>query len=171
MQLKYQLKQLKQKIKNNLKIKELPIDYLPRKGKSKMRSLPDAYKHIRFMLLYSPLFLFFIPGTIMFLFSISMYFANHKYAFSLSIIAGYQLIIFAAFAKIYSITHLKENNRRFEKILKYINIETAGILGILAIIAGFLLLKNSILALTLMVLGVQTIFSAFMLSILGIKEK
>jgi uncharacterized membrane protein HdeD (DUF308 family) len=117
------------------------------------------------------MFLFFIPGLIIFLLAIIMYFTNHKYAFSLSTIAGYQLIIFATFAKIYSITHLKENSRHFEKIFKYINIETAGILGILAIIAGFLLLKNSIVALTLMVLGVQTIFSAFMMSILGIKEK
>ena len=32
-------------------------------------------------------------------------------------------------------------------------------------------IKNSILALTLIVIGIQTIFSSFMLSILGIKEK
>jgi len=32
-------------------------------------------------------------------------------------------------------------------------------------------IKNSIIALTLITIGIQTIFSSFMLSILGIKEK
>jgi len=48
-------------LKNNLKIKEIPINYYKRKGLSKLRPFSDAWKHIRFMLLYSPLFLFFIP--------------------------------------------------------------------------------------------------------------
>ncbi len=158
-------------LKNGLKIKELPIDYFPRKGQSKMKSFRDAWKHIRFMLLYSPLFLFFIPGVIIFLLAIAIYFLNHKYIFSLLTITGYQLITFSAFSKIYSITHLGEENKAFSKLFKYITIETAGIIGILTIIAGFLVFKNSVLALTFMILGVQTIFSSFMLSILGIKEK
>jgi len=52
-------------IKNKLKIKELPINYYKRKGDSKLRPFSDAWKHTRFMLLYSPLFLFFIPGIIL----------------------------------------------------------------------------------------------------------
>ena len=158
-------------LKNNLKIKELPIDYYPRKGESKMRSFRDAWKHIRFMLLYSPMFLFFIPGIILFVFGTGLFLTVHKYASSLLIITGYELIIFAGFAKIYSITHLEEKDARFEKLFKHITIERAGALGILAIIAGFLVFSNSVLALTFMILGLQTIFSSFMLSILGIKEK
>lgn len=191
-------------LKNNLKIKELPIDYFPRKGKTKMRSLPDAWKHIRFMLLYSPLFLFLVPGLILFtlgvLSAIWLYFGSpvlfgikfsyHPMFFSsLLIITGYQLIIFSAFAKTYSITHLNEKDYNFEKIFKYITIEKASLLGLVVIgvgaIIGFSIvakwvrsgygslneIKNSILALTFLIIGIQTIFSSFMLSILGIKEK
>jgi len=32
-------------------------------------------------------------------------------------------------------------------------------------------IKNSIVALTLIVIGIQTVFSSFMISILGIEEK
>lgn len=41
-------------IENDLKIIEVPIHYHPRKGKTKMRRLPDGWRHLRFMLLYHP---------------------------------------------------------------------------------------------------------------------
>jgi hypothetical protein len=108
---------------------------------------------------------------------------------SILIIAGYQLIIFSIFAKTYSITHLDEKNLFFEKLYKYITIERASLIGIFIILLGLTIfttifykwtssnfgelneIKNSIIALTLITIGVQTIFSSFMLSILGIKEK
>jgi glycosyltransferase involved in cell wall biosynthesis len=40
--------------KNKLKVKELPINYHKRKGESKLRTLADGWRHLRFMLLYSP---------------------------------------------------------------------------------------------------------------------
>ena len=46
-------------VKNNLRIKELPISYYRRKGQSKLRPFSDAYKHIKCMASHSPL-LFFI---------------------------------------------------------------------------------------------------------------
>jgi uncharacterized membrane protein YadS len=93
-------------------------------------------------------------------------------------IAGYQLIIFAIFAKTYAITHLGEDGQTMNKLYKYITIEKASILGLIVLILGIYIylktfsdLKNSIVALTLILLSTQTIFSSFMLSILGIKEK
>jgi glycosyltransferase involved in cell wall biosynthesis len=191
-------------IRHNLKIKEIPINYYKRKGQSKLKPFSDAYKHMRFMLLYSPLFLFFIPGLILFftgtllmawfyfyspeVFGIK-FFYHPMFLFSLLMTTGYQLIVFSGFAKIYSITHLSEENAGVEKLFKYITIERASIIGLLAIIIGacifaFVLskwinsrlgsldeIKNSIIALTLLTIGAQTIFSSFMLSILGIKEK
>jgi glycosyltransferase involved in cell wall biosynthesis len=52
-------------VKNDLKIKEIPTDYYKRKGKSKLKSIPDGWRHLRFMLLYCPLFLFLIPGIVL----------------------------------------------------------------------------------------------------------
>jgi len=54
-------------IKKNLKILELPIDYHLRIGDSKLRSFSDGWRHLRFMLLYSPFYVFFIPGLLLFL--------------------------------------------------------------------------------------------------------
>lgn len=189
--------------KNNLKIKELPINYYQRKGESKLKSFADGWRHLRFMLLYSPLFLFFIPGLLLFLMGlISMswlYFGSpeifgiklqlHPMFFSsLSIILGYQLIIFSLFAKTYAIIHLGDKPI-FNKLYKYITIENASIAGLLIGAIGIVIygtiffkwlsigfgelqeIKNSVLALTLIIVGIQTIFSSFMLSILGIKGK
>ena len=156
------------------------------------------------MLLYSPIFLFLIPGFILFLIGIDsmflLYFGNLKlfgitfythpmFLSSLLIITGYQLMFFAIFAKVYANTHLGDENLFFEKIYKIITIEKASLIGLGILIIGIIVFiyilikwinsgfggldesKNAILALTLFILGIQTIFSSFMLSILGIKEK
>ncbi len=39
-------------LKNNLKIKEVPIDYYKRMGQSKLRPFFDAFAHIKFMFFY-----------------------------------------------------------------------------------------------------------------------
>lgn len=188
--------------KKRLKIKELPINYYKRLGSSKLKSFADGWRHLRFMLLYNPLFLFFLPGTFLFLVGISLmlwiYFSSpvifglkiyHHPMFiaAFLITVGYQLVVFALFAKTYSIIHLKDEPI-FDKFYKYITIEKASMVGILMTLLGLIIylgicikwvktsfgalneVKNSIVALTLIIVGIQTIFSSFMLSILGIKE-
>lgn len=190
--------------RQKLKITELPVSYSPRLGESKLRAFSDGWRHLRFILLYSPLFLFFIPGLALFLFGvISMvifYFGKasifgiplyiHPMFFSsLLILTGYQIMFFAGFSKIYAVTHLGDSDALISRLFRYITIEKAGILGIIAGTIGALIfssivikwvssgfgslneVKNSIVAVTLVVLGVETLFSAFMLSTLGIKEK
>ena len=48
-------------------VSEIPIDYFPRKGESKLNRFGDAWRHVRFMLLYSPSWLFLVPGAILLL--------------------------------------------------------------------------------------------------------
>lgn len=191
-------------IKNNLKIKEIPINYYKRMGKSKLKPFSDAWKHIRFMLLYSPLFLFFIPGFILFfsgIFSLAWFYFGHPRVLGINLyyhpmffssaltIIGYQLIIFAVFAKSYAINHLGEDSGKMQKIYKLLTIEKASIIGATILVFGTLIyaiivmkwfnsgfksldeIKNSIIGLTFIIFGTQTIFSSFMLSILSIKEK
>lgn len=189
--------------KKRLRIKELPINYYKRKGESKLKSFADGWRHLRFMLLYSPLFLFFIPGTALLLLGIISMLGIYSGALSflgiklqyhpmflsaLFIIAGYQLIIFALFAKSYAIIHLGDNPI-FNKLYRYVTIEKASLVGTAIVLLGVFIyikiflkwintgfgalneIKNSIVALTLIIVGIQTVFSSFMLSILGIKEK
>lgn len=190
--------------KQKLRITEVPVTYKKRIGVSKLNSLSDGWRHLRFLLLYSPLFLFFIPGVTLFslgflslfalyffeikIFGIQFYF-HPMFLSSLILSSGYQLMLFAGFARTYAITHLGDHDTFLEPLYKKITIEKAGLLGFIAIgigcgiylyifiewlYSGFGSLneiKNSIVALTLLTLGIQTFFSAFMLSILGIKEK
>jgi glycosyltransferase involved in cell wall biosynthesis len=191
-------------LKAKLKIKEVPIDYHERKGSSKLKSFRDGWRHLRFMLLYSPLFLFFIPGLVLLLLGAELllwfYFGSPEiggikfdyhpmFLGGLFLILGYQLVFFAMFAKTYAVTHLGDEGKFIDRICRYITIEKASIFGILVLLSGAFIygwifakwlnsgfgalneIKNSIVALILIVLGVQTVFSSFMLSMLGIKEK
>lgn len=190
-------------LREKLKISEIAISYHPRIGESKLKSFRDGWRHLRFMLLYSPLYLFLAPGVTLFLIGfISMItisftkinlggvqFIDHPiFISSLMMITGYQLIFFTAFAKIYASTHLGEENQKLENLFKYLTIDKASIIGALSILFGFIIyvfilnkwidsgfaslneIKNGIIGLTFIVLGIQTISSAFMLSIIGIKE-
>lgn len=49
----------------NLRVAEVPIVYHPRVGESKLNSLKDGWRHLRFMLLLSPTYLFLVPGIVM----------------------------------------------------------------------------------------------------------
>jgi len=53
--------------KAGLKITEVPITYYPRGGESKLNSFSDGWRHLRFMLLYSPNHLFLVPGMFLLL--------------------------------------------------------------------------------------------------------
>lgn len=191
-------------IKQNFKIKELPINYHERKGFSKMRSFRDGWRHLRFMLLYSPMYLFFLPGVTIFIiglaFLISFYFGavnilgfefiiHPMFVSSLLMIMGYQMIFFALFSKTYAFTHLKEKDTFLNKLFKYFNLEKGLVSGAVLIVVSLIIflvilyrwinndfgelneIKNSLLATTLLAIGVQTVFASFMMSILGIKEK
>ena len=49
--------------KAKLDIRQLPIDYHPRGGTSKLSSFRDGWRHLRFLLVHSPTHLFVIPGA------------------------------------------------------------------------------------------------------------
>jgi glycosyltransferase involved in cell wall biosynthesis len=189
--------------KAHLSIAEVPITYRKRLGTSKLQSLTDGWRHLRFILLYSPLFLFLLPGLLLFatgsIVMMLLYFSNLQvlsielyvhpmFLFAVMVMVGYQLVIFGSFSKIYAITHLGDHDPFLESLFKKITVEIAGIIGIVisgigAVIYIYILvkwlssgfgtlneIKNAVVALTFVVIGIQTLFSGFMLSILGIKE-
>jgi glycosyltransferase involved in cell wall biosynthesis len=51
--------------KENLKIAEFPIEYHRRGGESKLSSLRDGWRHLRFLLVHSPNHLFIVPGAVL----------------------------------------------------------------------------------------------------------
>ncbi len=139
-------------LRENLKIAEVPITYYPRKGESKLSPLSDAWRHVRFMLIFSPTYLFLIPGLVLFLggFLVLIFsgwgkliilghrFDVHAMIFS-SIIAllGFQIISLCLYAKTYSFLEGFEKQDAFlKKLYHFFNLEKGIILGILFFIAG-----------------------------------
>ncbi len=51
--------------KEKLRIEEFPIEYHPRGGESKLSSFRDGWRHLRFLLVHSPTYLFILPGLLM----------------------------------------------------------------------------------------------------------
>lgn len=188
---------------NNLKIKEIPIVYKQRLGKSKLRPLTDGWRHLRLMLLHAPNYLFLIPGMSFFItgiFFITLFsFGPVKIGgFPLDIhpmmlasllsLLGYQILLLGIFAKTYASVHLQKSDWLIDLISRNLTIEKASTIGLLIFSIGFLInlfivikwvktgfgplsnLRSAILASTIIVLGIQTIFSSFLLSILSIKK-
>ncbi len=57
--------------RRGLIVSEIPIDYYPRVGESKLNRFGDAWRHVRFMLLYSPSWLYLVPGVLLLLLGIA----------------------------------------------------------------------------------------------------
>jgi glycosyltransferase involved in cell wall biosynthesis len=51
--------------KERLAIAEIPIHYHLREGESKLSSFRDGWRHLRFLLVHSPTWLFIVPGALM----------------------------------------------------------------------------------------------------------
>jgi glycosyltransferase involved in cell wall biosynthesis len=51
--------------REELDIRQVPIEYHPREGESKLSSFRDGWRHLRFLLVHSPTHLFIVPGAAM----------------------------------------------------------------------------------------------------------
>lgn len=186
-----------------LKRTETFIELFPRKGFSKLRPLKDTWRSLRFMLLFSPNYLFIAPGGVLFvvgflgmvlLLNGPVRFLNHTFDFhamifsSILILLGFQVLNLGFFAKSYALSEgFEKRNSFFTKFYKTFNLEN-GILAGLILVAVSLAIVYTILrewfflgnlsqerrelfALTTMMIGIQIIFSSFLISLMGIKYK
>jgi glycosyltransferase involved in cell wall biosynthesis len=105
-------------LRENLRILEVPITYGVRDGESKLNSFRDAWRHIRFMLLYAPSYLFLFPGlllmvvgllTTLLLASGPRQLLGREWDFHILLLGtlaanlGYNLVLFDLFAKTFGV--------------------------------------------------------------------
>ncbi len=188
--------------KADLKITEVPITYYPRKGESKLNSFRDGWRHLRFMLMLSPAYLFLIPGIILFLFGFAgtvvlllgpLQIDNRAYDIHVMVLAcllcllGYQILLLGLSARTLGITRgFSDNDPITRFVYRSFTLEKGLLIGCIVFAVGFLIdgwiaygwvksgfgelqrTRPALFALLLMVLGTQTVFSAFFLSMLGI---
>jgi hypothetical protein len=192
------------------RIAEVPIT-LHRDGRKShaahLRTFRDGWRTLRFFMMYSPRWLFLIPGVLLVLLGFLGYglampgitirgvtFDAHTLLFaSLSILCGYQSILFAIFTKSFAISEgLMPEDPRVNKFFEIINLERGIILGAGSLLIGLALLAAAINqwrihdfgpldysstmrwvipGATLTALGFQTILSGFFVSILGMRRK
>lgn len=140
--------------KAKLRIAERPIAYHPRVGDSKLRTVRDGWRHLRFLLLYSPTHLFLIPGLLIMLAGLAIMgvllpgpvpFLGHRWDVHLMILAavitliGSQIVGLGLGARFFSLTeHLDGERDRLLRLLnRLFSLERGLALGALVFLAGF----------------------------------
>lgn len=191
----------------SLRIAEVPIT-LHRAGRSRrphLRPWRDGWRHLRFMLIFSPRWLFLAPGLVLTaagaLVAVPLSLAavpSGRVMFDvgtllvacMAVIIGLQLVTFALFTKVFAIAEgLLPQDAKFARLFKCFTLEKGIAAGIVVWLAGtFLLLRAWVIwqqagfgtlpyadnlrrlipAVTLLVLGIQVIFSSFFMSVLGL---
>jgi glycosyltransferase involved in cell wall biosynthesis len=187
---------------NKMRIAEVPTTLSP-DGRSRpphLRSWRDGWRHLRFLLLYSPRWLFLYPGLLLMLMGVVSTFwfvfgpRIHTLLYSsAATIIGFQLVSFALFTKVFGTNEgLLPKDRRLNRFFRYFNLESGLIASGILILFGlaysgyafFLwetesfgaldpvaIMRIAIPAVTTLALGVQMAFSSFFLSVLGLNMR
>ena len=191
------------------RIAEVPIT-LHKDGRSRpphLKPWRDGWRHLRFMLIYSPRWLFLMPG--LFLSALGIIFSaalavrdvqigdiqfnvGTLMMACMSVVVGFQLVAFAFYTKVFAIAEgLLPEDPKLTRVFKTFTLEKGIVAGLLILLAGLVMfaralwlwkqadfgllpsteenLRRLIPAATLMLLGVQSVFSSFFMSVLGLK--
>ena len=135
--------------RKKMRIAEVPINYYPRLGKSKLRSFRDGWRHLRFMLLNSPTTTFIIPGSLLALlgFALMLYvllFNPIRYHTQILgcmlVILGVQAVFFGISVKMYLAgAGLIEQDKITNFFSRYSILEEGLIAGTVMILSGLVL--------------------------------
>jgi glycosyltransferase involved in cell wall biosynthesis len=191
------------------KITEVPIT-LHKDGRSRpphLKPWRDGWRHLRFMLIYSPRWLFLMPGVFLSVLGVVLgailvtgnirihgveLNVGTLMMASMMVIVGVQLVAFAFFTKVFAIAEgLLPQDPKLSSLFNLFNLEKGLIAGVLVLGFGLILLlralwswkqadfgflpstdenlRRLIPAATLIVLGIQAMFSSFFMSVLGLK--
>ena len=172
-----------------------------------LRTFRDGWRNLRFYLLFSPRWLFLMPGLALLAFGALGYalalpgvsigaatFDAHTLLFgSLSIILGYQSVLFAVLTRLFgTVEGFLPEDPRFIRWFDIFNLERGLLVGAVAAVLGVIFLVLAVTrwyqvdfgrldygrtmrivipGVTLTALGVETILSSFLISIIGLKRR
>lgn len=144
-------------------IAEIPIT-LYKDGRTRpphLRRWRDGWRHLRFMLLYSPSWLFLIPGCVFFFLGAASggvllsgpvqiwgigFDTNTLLVSAMVMLLGFKLIAFAVFAKVFAISEgLLPEDPSLSKVFRFVTLEVGILIGLLCMLAGFGLLGGGVL--------------------------
>jgi hypothetical protein len=192
-------------LRAGLKIHEIPITYHPRTGESKLDGFRDAWRHVRFMLMFSPSYLFLLPGLLLMLAGGGLMAALaggprsifghvwdwHVLIFgALALILGYNLVLFDVFAKTFSMgAGFARPMQWLGRLHRWFSLERGLAAGGLLFLAGLglegkivldwlrggagelMAVRGIMIGMTAMVMGAQTVFASFLVSLMLIERR
>jgi len=145
-----------------MRMAEVPITLHP-DGRSRpphLRPWRDGWRHLRFMFIYSPRWLFLVPGLLLAalgggamaslclgprLVGTVRLEVGTLIVASMSLIIGVQLVAFAFFSKVFAIGEgLLPEDRKFARLFRFFTLEKGLIAGVLTLFAGIGLLAVAI---------------------------
>src|SRR6266550_453729 len=138
-----------------MRIAEVPVALRP-DGRSRpphLRTWRDGWRHLRFMLLFSPRWLFLYPGLALFAVGVvlsalllagPLHVAGVRLDVHTLLVAGflaligYQLVLFAVFTKIFAVrTGFHPPHPMLEAVFRYVTLEVGLATGSLMVLTGF----------------------------------
>ena len=138
----------------NLPVCEVPTTLSPdrRAGKSHLRTWHDGFRGLRFLLLYSPRWLFLYPGLVVLLAGLATaawllpsprkighsFLDIHTLLYGVvAILTGSQAVVFAIFTKVFGITEgLLPEDPRLTRVFRVLTLERGLLVGAMLLVAG-----------------------------------
>lgn len=192
-------------LRERLRVVELPITYRPRIGESKLVGFRDAWRHIRFMLVYSPSWLFQLPGVLLVAAGAVLVLGlargpvtvfGHTWDYhpllfgAIAVILGYNLILFDVLAKTFSMgAALARPDQWLRRLTGLFTLERGLLVGGLVFLAGLglevkivldwvrsgygtmMAVRGIVIGMMAMVLGAQTVFASFLMSLMLVQRR
>ena len=177
----------------DLRVAEVPITYSPRRGVSKLHSITDGWRHLRFMMLYRPAAFLLIPGLMVLIFGLALFMGVYLQGGSrmhslilggLLAIIGYQMLLSGLYFEAFGATYGLSRSNKIKKMISYYSLEKELLIGAILLAAGGIIgLKvllswgvsgfgsldassSAMMAMIFSILGIQTIFSGMSISLL-----
>ena len=141
--------------RRGLRVSEIPIDYFVRTGDSKLNRFGDAWRHVRFMLLYSPSWLFLLPGLVLLLLGLVGMLAlaggpteilgrrwqiHSMLALVAATLIGAQLVQLWVFARTYAVTRFGDQDPLLERFRRHVTLERGVAVGALVSLVAVVVL-------------------------------
>ncbi|MFD1597934.1 glycosyltransferase family 2 protein [Halobellus rarus] len=134
----------------DLTIEEIPITYHEREGEATLESFQDGWRHVRFMLLNAPIYLFSVPGAVLGLLGIGVMVATYSGVSvggitlgihsaimgSLFTLLAYQVASMGVFSTITGDAIQRPDDPVTTAVVEHMTLERMATLGVLVFTAG-----------------------------------